>query len=405
MVVTASIDRAIKYYEAISAYLVETNSPYRAIVAFSDFERDGAKVTEAQYNKFPSAEIPSKIREDPYRILVCADKFQTGYDEPLLHTMYVDKPLSGVKAVQTLSRLNRATPGKFDTAVLDFFNDSDTIKEAFDDYYRTTLLADETDPNKLYDLEKVLRDSAVYAPEHVEAFVAGYLTNAPRDQLDPILDKCAAEYTETMDEDEQVAFKGSAKAFVRTYDFLSAILPFSKSEWEKLSIFLTFLIPKLPAPVMDDATAGLLETVDLDSYRAEKQAAIGIILEDEDAEIEPVPLGSGGGVSDPEMARLTEILRELEDRFGNIPWEDKDRIHRMVTHDIPEKVAENEAYQLAQQNNDAANARIEMERALTLVMLGLMSDQTQLFKQFSDNADFKKWLSNTVFDQTYLKAS
>jgi type I restriction enzyme R subunit len=405
MVVTASIDRAIKYYEAISAYLTETNSPYRAIVAFSDFERDGAKVTEAQYNGFPSAEIPSKIRENPYRILVCADKFQTGYDEPLLHTMYVDKPLSGVKAVQTLSRLNRATPGKLDTAVLDFYNDSDTIKEAFDDYYRTTLLADETDPNKLYDLEKVLRDSAVYAPEHVEAFVAGYLTNAPRDQLDPILDKCVAEYIETMDEDEQVAFKGSAKAFVRTYDFLAAILPFSKSEWEKLSIFLTFLIPKLPAPVMDDATAGLLETVDLDSYRAEKQAAIGIILEDEDAAIEPVPLGGAGGKSDPELEKLSAILKEFNDQFGNVSWEDAGRIYKRVTEEIPAAVAANPAYQLASQNNDAANARVEMESALSLVMLRMMTDEAQLFKEFTDNPDFKKWLSNTVFAQTYRKAS
>src|SRR5665647_764276 len=175
MVVTSSIERAIQYYEEISAYLIEQKSPYKAIVAFSDFDRDGQKVTEGQFNGFPSSEIADRIQDDPYRFLVCADKFQTGYDEPLLHTMYVDKPLSGVKAVQTLSRLNRAQPDKHDVAVLDFFNDAEGIKLSFADYYQTTLLADETDPNKLHDLVRELEQAGVYTevvPGLVEVEVA-----------------------------------------------------------------------------------------------------------------------------------------------------------------------------------------------------------------------------------------
>jgi len=148
-VVTGSIERAIQYFHAFKAYLAERKSPYRAIVAFSgEHEYGGQQVTEASLNGFPSNQIADKIREDPYRFLICADKFQTGYDEPLLHTMYVDKVLSGVKAVQTLSRLNRAHPQKHDTFVLDFVNDPETIRKAFEPYYRTTILADETDPNK-----------------------------------------------------------------------------------------------------------------------------------------------------------------------------------------------------------------------------------------------------------------
>ncbi len=172
MVVTSGIERAIQYYHAIRDYLIERKSPYRAIVAFSgEHEYGGVKVTEASLNAFPSSQIADKIQEDPYRFLICADKFQTGYDEPLLHTMYVDKVLSGVKAVQTLSRLNRAHPQKHDVFVLDFMNDTDTIQQAFADYYRTTILADETDPNKLHDLQAALDGSQVYSTAQIEELV------------------------------------------------------------------------------------------------------------------------------------------------------------------------------------------------------------------------------------------
>src|SRR5665647_2156640 len=405
MVVTSSIDKAIDYYEAISAYLVERKSPYRAIVAFSDTERDGVKVTEAHYNGFPSNDIPDRIREDPYRFLVCADKFQTGYDEPLLHTMYVDKPLSGVKAVQTLSRLNRAHPYKRDVAILDFTNDTDTIAASFQDYYRTTVLADETDPNKLHDLANDLRVSGVFTPEHVEAFVEQYLTGVDRDYLDPLLDVCAAEYIENLDEDDQVAFKGSAKAFVRTYGFLSTVLPYSNVEWEKLSIFLDFLLPKLPAPKEGDLAAGILETVDIDSYRVEKRTAMSIALADEDAEIEPVPAAGGGSKPDPDMERLSAILQSFNDQFGNIVWDDADRVRRRITEEIPQRVAADTAYQNAQRNNDPVNARIELDNALGRVILSMMRDETQLFKQFSDNDSFRAWLAEAVFQQTYGKSA
>ena len=153
MVVTNGIERAIQYFHAIRDYLQQRKSPYRSVVAFSgEPEFGGQKVTEASLNGFPSGQIAQKIRQDPYRFLVCADKFQTGYDEPLLHTMYVDKMLSGIKAVQTLSRLNRAHPKKHDVFVLDFLNDADTIRDAFADFYRATILAGETDPDKLHDL-------------------------------------------------------------------------------------------------------------------------------------------------------------------------------------------------------------------------------------------------------------
>ncbi|WP_245522700.1 type I restriction enzyme subunit R domain-containing protein [Thermanaerovibrio velox] len=402
MVVTGSIERAIQYFHAFQDYLAERNSPYRAIVAFSgEHEYGGVKVTEASLNGFPSNQITDRIREDPYRFLICADKFQTGYDEPLLHTMYVDKVLSGVKAVQTLSRLNRAHPQKHDTFVLDFVNDPDTIRKAFEPYYRTTILADETDPNKLHNLKADLDGYQVYAPEQVDELAQLYLSGVDRDQLDPILDACVVTYLEQLDEDGQVDFKGKAKAFLRTYNFLSSILPYTNAAWEKLSIFLNFLVPKLPAPKEEDLSNGILEAIDMDSYRLEKQATMRILLPDADAEIEPIPATGGGHKLAPELDRLSNIIKSFNDHFGNIPWSDADRVRKLITEEIPARVAADTAYQNARKHSDKQNARIEHDKALVRVMTALLKDDTELFKQFSDNGSFKRWLSDTVFDLTY----
>ena len=402
MVVTSGVERAIQYYHAFSDYLKERKSPYRAIVAFSgEHEFKSQKVTEASLNGFSSNLITNRICEDPYRFLICADKFQTGYDEPLLHTMYVDKPLSGIKAVQTLSRLNRAHPQKHDTFVLDFQNDVDTIQLAFEDYYRTTILSAETDPNKLHDLKANLDGYQVYNEADVDQLVALYLGGADRDQLDPILDACVANYLETLDEDGQVDFKGKAKAFVRTYSFLASILPFTNATWEKSSIFLNFLIPKLPAPKEDDLSKGILETIDMDSYRVEVRAAVHIALADQDAEIEPVPTSGGSGMPEPELDRLSNILRAFNEQFGNLDWKDADKIRQVIAEEIPAKVAANRAYQNAMKNSDKQNARIEHDIALQRVLVEMLSDHTELFKQFSQNPSFKKWLTDTNFAATY----
>ena len=405
MVVTSGVDRAIQYFHAIRSYLEERKSPYKAIVAFSG-ERDfgGAKVTEASLNGFSSREIADKIQEHPYRFLICADKFQTGYDEPLLHTMYVDKPLSGIKAVQTLSRLNRARPQKHDTFVLDFMNDAATIQAAFEPYYRTTILSEETDANKLHDLKSELDGAGVYTQAIIDEFVKLYLGGSGRETLDPLLDGSVALYLQELDEDAQVNFKGKAKAFVRSYGFLSAILPYTNADWEKLSIFLTFLIPKLPAPKEDDLSKGILEAIDMDSYRAEKKTAIKIQLPDQEGEIEPVPADAAGGKAEPELDRLSAILKAFNDQFGNIRWTDDDRVRKLVTEEIPAKVSADKAYQDAKKNSDKQNARIEHDKALKRVMTAVLKDDAELYRQFSDNPDFRRWLTDMVFLKTYDEA-
>ena len=398
MVVTNGIGRAVQYFHAIDGYLKERKSRHRAIVAFSGEHRyAGRSVTEASLNGFPSTKIPDRIQEDPYRFLVCADKFQTGYDEPLLHTMYVDKTLSGIKAVQTLSRLNRAHPKKGDVFVLDFLNDVDTIRDAFADFYRATILADATDPNKLHDLQADLDGAQVYAPAEVDELVRRYLGGDDRDRLDPILDVCVARYREDLDEDGQVAFKGATKRFVRTYAFLASVLPYQSAEWEKHSIFLNFLIPKLPSPREEDLSRGILDAIDMDSYRAEKRSMLKILPPDQDAEIEPVPNGGSGHTTEPELDQLSNILRAFNEQFGGIEWEDRDRVVKLITETIPGRVAADTAFQNAQRNSDPANVRIEHDRVLLRVMTSIMKDDQELFRQFMDNDGFKRWLTDVVY--------
>ena len=402
MVVCGSINRAIQYYQAISTYLESQGGEYKAIVAFSGEHSVGGKqVTEASMNGFPSNQIAERIQDDPYRILVCADKFQTGYDEPLLHTMYVDKVLSGVKAVQTLSRLNRAHPKKHDVFVLDFQNDLDSIRDSFAPFFRTTILADATDANKLHDLKAELDSSEVYTQAEIDTFVGLFLGEAERSELDPILDACAGRYVDILDEAAQVKFKGGAKSFLRSYDFLASILAYSNAEWEKLSIFLNLLVHKLPEPANDDLTVGILESIDMDSYRAEKQITAKILLPDEDGELDPVPAGGGGVAPEPELDRLSNIINSFNELFGNIPWADRDRIGKMITEDLPTLVNADEAYQNAKKNSDKQNAKVEHDKALSSAIVSIMNDDSELFKQFADNESFRTWLTDRIFEQTY----
>ena len=400
MVITSSIKRAIEYYKAISKLLEERKSPFKAIVAFSgSVEYEGRQVTEADLNGFPSAKIEKTFKGDPYRILIVANKFQTGFDEPLLHTMYVDKGLADIKAVQTLSRLNRSHPDKKDTFILDFVNEPGVIKEAFDRYYKTTILSGETDVNKLNDLIDTMESIQVYSDADIDTFVERYLANGPREHLDPILDHCVEVYKGLIIED-QIEFKSCAKTFVRTYNFLSAILPYGSVQWEKLSIFLNLLVPKLPKPDGEDYTEGLLEDVDLESYRAEAQQTMRIQLENENGKIDPIPVSTSVGIDVPELDTLTNILKEFHDIFGNIEWTDEDKIKKQI-NDIIESVRRDEKYNNAMQFSDKQNARDESDRAAHEAVMNSMQSGLELFREVQNNPSFRKWLFDSAFNSTY----
>jgi type I restriction enzyme R subunit len=244
-----------------------------------------------------------------------------------------------------------------------------------------------------------MRPYEVYTQYHIDTVVELYLSGGARDKLDPHLDICAKNYRE-LDTDSQIKFKASAKDFVRTYGFLGAILPIGNPEWEKQSIFLNLLLPKLPSPAEDDLSQGILDAIDLDSYRAEVKAQMTILLEDSEAEVGPVPTGTASGQSEPELDLLTNILNEFNDLFGNINWNNVDNVRRQISR-IPAMVANDKNYQNTMRNNDKQEARTVSERVLHSVMFQIMADNTELFKQYSDNPAFKKWLSDFVFTNTY----
>ena len=409
MVVTSGIPRAIDYFYAITKALAKINSLYKAILAFSgekDYKgADGTitTLTEEKANGFPSSQIEKRFKKDPYRILVVADKFQTGFDEPLLHTMYVDKNLSSIKAVQTLSRLNRAYPNKVDTFVIDFFNDPEIIQAAFSDYYTTTILKGETDVNKLNDLIATMERVGIYDDEQISQVVSAYLCNVERSVFEPVLNACVDSYN-ALDTDDMIEFKSAAKNFVRTYNFLAAILPYGSEKWEKLSIFLTLLLPKLPSPREDDLAVGILEAIDLDSYRLEAQNSMRIILDDSDTEVDPVPVSSGGGVAVPEMIKLSDIITMFLEQTGSLgkQWTDADKVRKHI-EDISALVAQDEGYQNAMLYSDAENARDESDRALKKAVQQMGTTMIELWKAM-DDPSIRKLLEDTIFNMTYRTA-
>lgn len=401
MIITQSILRAIEYYHIVSELLKNSNTGYEALVAFSgEKEYKGKIVTETSLNGFSDKETPEKFKQDKYKFLIVADKYQTGYDEPLLHTMYVDKVLNDVKAVQTLSRLNRSAKYKIDTCVIDFANEPEHILEAFQPYYKETKLEGETDPNKLHNLLSMLDAKYVYEEDEVDRLVDLFLKNSPRSFIDSIVDKSVERYT-ALSEEDQVEFKSGVKSFIRTYNFLASILPIGQVDWEKKVIFFEQLIHRLPTPEGDDLSAGILESVDLESYRLEKKNTIDIILEDEDGKVEGLGIGAGKK-NEVELDTLENIVSTFNDILGNIDWQDKDNVARQIK-ELPDMVMKNEKFKNALKNSDIENIKREYHSALKEVFRIIMVDNMELFGQWTNNSNFSKWLNDTIFDEIMKK--
>ena len=398
MLVTSSIERAIEFYKVITRMLEERNSPYRAIVAFTDKMIDGQLVTEASLNGFPSAEIETKMEEEPYRILIVANKFQTGYDQPLLHTMYVDKQLSGVKAVQTLSRLNRCHPKKQDTFVLDFANDPEMIQKAFQDYYKTTVLVGESDVNKLNDLTETIEGFCFYTQDDVDRVVELKLTGNDDDRpaMDAVLDGVTERFKEELNEDEQIVCKSGIKNFNRCYPYFSSIMPFESAEWEKQYIFYSLLVKKLPKLKIDDFTEGLIDNIDFDKYRIVKEEERQIVLENENAEVAPVPVGHGTGKPVPEMEALSTIVKDFNELFGNIDWKNRDEVQRQI-NELPERIAGSVDFANAVKNGDSQVAQITFNDDMIAIVAAMLEEKTEFVQTYFGNKDFQNFVNARVY--------
>jgi type I restriction enzyme R subunit len=391
MLVTSSRANAVKYKKAFDNYLHKINSPYKAIVAFS-VEIDGQ--TEAKLNGFSSNSIPTEFEKNEYRFLLVANKFQTGFDQPLLHTMYVDKKLGGVNAVQTLSRLNRSHPLKKDTFVLDFANTAEDIEKAFKPYFESTILGEATDPNKLFDLQDALDNYQVYTKEQVIEFSEKILTNVPIDQLHAMLDSSSAIFRNDLIEEQQADFRAKVKTYVRLYIFISQIVPFENPYLERLYIFLNHLQNKLGGETPIDLAQGILDNIDMDSYRLQLEATTSISME-QGEDLKPIPTDMRGGTNQPEIDRLSNILQTFNDRYGT-RFEDADKVRQMAEN-IANDVAKNQELITSIKYSDDQNARITSDKVVGEELLKHITTNFDLYKLYSDNKEFKEDFSAMMF--------
>ena len=405
MIVTKGILSAIKYKQAFDQYLKEIKSPYKAIVAFSGTkEYQGIEYDEISMNNFENHknDISKNFKKQEYRFLIVADKFQTGFDQPLLHTMYVDKKLRDVQAVQTLSRLNRALkPHKKDTFVLDFYNKTEEIQTAFEPYYTSTILSEETNPNKLNDLVDALEIFEVYQPEDVQNFFEQYSNKSDRMILDPLIDAASDIFKNELNLDQQIDFKIKVKSFLRTYSYLSRLLDFNNLYWEQLWWYLKYLLPKLFIEQSEDLAQGIIETIDMDSYRPEKQnkTLVSINLDDNPGFVNPIPVEVGGGAIDHEFDTLENIINAFNQRFGDIDWTNKDKVNDILIQQIPADMkADPQIMDAIKTSPDRQNAKISSDKKVEKIMQNYMRTQTEIFKKFSTDPDFERRYKEFIFE-------
>ena len=443
MVVTKDIECAIKYYQALNRIVVDKELPYKILIAFSGEKRlqhqetsiypitenlygsiaaeesgtAWSDYTEAGMNGFPDSQTAEKFDSDDYRILVVANKYLTGFDQPKLCAMYVDKPLAGVLAVQALSRLNRSAPdlGKLseDLFILDFYNTKDDIKEAFDPFYTSTTLSEATDVNILHELKNTLLSFGVFDMDEVDAFIGLYIHGANADQWAPIIDKAADRFNFEIDwpENGKADFKMKCKQFVKIYSRVAAIMPFEMKDWEKLFWFLRYLIPGLHIAGPDiDSLKDLLDSVDLNTYGLRRTALNeAITLDAGETTIDPlkptmVNAGSEVEVKDP----LDVILQEFNNRWFN-GWEATPDDQKMKLVSVAQAVAADEDYQtLVVGNPDQQAVDDLMITIIDKIMRKKRKGDNSLYKEYQQNegfkADFRSVITRMLGDLDYLQA-
>lgn len=403
MVVTASRLHAVRYKIAFDQYINEMGyDDLKTVVAFSGIVKDGAiPYSEPDMNDFSEKELPDKFNSDEYKVLLVAEKYQTGFDEPLLHTMYVDKPLSGIKAVQTLSRLNRTCPGKDDTFVLDFVNDPEDIKSSFQPYYETTGLEEVTDPNILYDLQAELDPYQIFTEEEVQAVneleIKGGFKKSTKAQteLNAWIDKGVDRFKK-LNEEEKEAFKGSTTKFVRTYAFILQIATFIDVELHKLYIYLNYLLRKLPRS-NKDKDIYMADDVALQYYRNQKVFEGSIELEKTGGvDLKPTSYGTGGAVED-EKVRLSSILDKLNERFGT-EFSETDFLSR---DQVKEDMLKSQDIQQKAKNNTKDNFKFAFEKSFMNFVIDRMSSNEKFFMKILENEEFKNYIMEDMMNEVY----
>ncbi len=396
MIVTRSRLHAVRYKLVMDAYLKEKGYPYRALVAFSGTVSDGGiAYTESGMNGFAESQTADAFKRPAYRFLIVANKFQTGFDQPLLHTMYVDKKLGGVNAVQTLSRLNRVyPPHKEETMILDFVNEAEEILKAFQPYYERTLLSEGTDPNLVYDLQRDLAQAGVFSPVEVDAFArAFYSARSTQGQihaaLRPPLDRFSA-----LPREDQATFRGRLTDYVRLYAFASQILPFADPDLEKLYVFGRYLRRLLDVPP-EELPREIRELIDMESYRVQRTGEHRLLPERGAAELRPIGEKDVFAPPAEELEPLSLIIRELNERFGT-DFTERDRVS---IQELEARLVANEALRTVVSINPPENARLTFDQFATDEAQSMAETNFKLYKRLSDDPEFAEFLLERLFER------
>ena len=396
MIVTSSRLHAVRYKLAVDEYLKTIGSPFKALVAFTDVvkdSKDGKEYTEANMNGFPEAATADRFEADEHRILIVASKFQTGFDQPKLVAMYVDKKLSGVTCVQTLSRLNRTTAGKEETYVLDFENTAEDIEGSFQPFYDRITLSKETDPNELYNIRTDLEKYGIHDTAEVEAFAKLWFAAKPNIEklhaaVDPVAKKWQAE-----EEEDQADYKSKARDFVKLYSFMSGLVSIHDTGLEKLFVFLRFLLPKLPAK-----TGGLpmevLGMVDMEKLAVRKNEKKDIALKRGEAKVDPLKYGSGATLTEEEREALSKIIEDLNSRFNTSFTEDE----IMVIKQLEKKISEDEALQQQLKNGARHAVSATFRQVAEDALEDLINENFKFYKKVSDDEEVSKEFFDRLFE-------
>ncbi|MBL7066348.1 MAG: type I restriction endonuclease subunit R [Candidatus Marinimicrobia bacterium] len=383
MVVTRSRLHCVKYKLEFDKQLKEMEFPFKVLVGFSGtvYDKDTHKeYTEPSLNGFPERLTQENFKDPQYRILIVCNKFQTGFDEPLLHTMYVDKRLQGLQCVQTLSRLNRTMTGKTDTLVLDFVNKPEIIQDSFQPYYQGTLLVEETDPNKLYSIEQEIKKYNLFRDETVNELIEKFYDDRiPDEELQPILDYVVEDW-KRLEEEEREDFRHQIQSFIRLYGYISQIITFKDIKLEKLYIFLRFLNRKLPRRTRD-RLADVFSYVDLEYFRIEKKHSYPISLMYEDGELQPI--STGVGESPPEELKdlLSHIIQVLNENFGSdLNDDDKVNLEKIQTRLNEDK----ELRKVHLGDNTESNKRFMFNKVFDKLLQGLVDDSLGFYKKLTE---------------------
>ena len=398
MIVTRSRLHAVRYKLALDRHLEELGSPFKALVAFSGTVQDGvASYTESGMNGIPEVQTAKTFEGPDFRLLVVANKFQTGFDQPLLQTMYVDKKLGGVNAVQTLSRLNRVHPDKSNTMVLDFNNEADDIQAAFQPYYETTILSEATDPNLLYEIQTRLKEFPIFTDEDVGPFAQLFFSGkATQDQIYAALSQSIGRFSD-LQEDEQRDFRSQLADYVKLYSFLAQVLTFLDADLEKLYVFARHLRRLLKVD-QEELPLEIQQKIDMESYRIQEISSGKVALERSGDKLEPMKTKEQGELPPEELEALSRIISDLNERFG-IKMRPE---HRITLGQMMERLEEDTALEVATTVNTMENVRITFDHKVEQVIQDIVDQNFELYKRITDDPAFGEAIKNHLFDQ-YLR--